>query len=192
MRLIPALLVLLLGVLSLSSCDAPGATSQAVEPPPSKLQYKIGETATVEDNHLKLEFTVNGVREHGGIEFLQPQEGHRWLLVSATIINHGEKAEAISLAEFQLADAEGEIYEADIFDGALGDVTSILGQIDPGIERQGSISFEIPRNVEGLKLIFHPNQAACNAFSADSETTLVKKKLVEASFNCDPIAIALD
>jgi len=192
MKLIPALLVLVLSVLSLSSCNTPGATSQAVEPPPSKLQYKIGETAAIEDNHLKLAFTVNGVREHGGIEFLQPQEGHKWLLVNTTIINHGKKAEAISLAEFQLADGEGKIYEADIFDGALTDVTSILGQIEPGGERQGSISFEIPRNVQDLKLIFHPNRVACNAFSDDAETTLVKKKLVEASFNCTPIAIALD
>ncbi len=183
---------LLLGCFALSACNRTVRSSQATEPPPLKPHYVVGETASVEDSSLKLQFTVNGLREHGGIEFVKPQDGHQWILVDATIVNQGNKAESVSLADFQLIDSAEKAHETAIFDGALADVQSLLGKIGPGRERQGSVLFEIPRNVRSQTLIFQPNRVACEAFAAEANKTQVKKTLVETTFNCQPVAVKLD
>ena len=190
--LIPSLSLLVVGFFALSGCSRTVRSSQASEPPPLKAEYEVGETASIEDRSLNLQFTVNGLREHGGVEFVQPQEGHQWVLVDATIVNQGDKAKSISLADFQLIDSAEKTHETAIFDGALGDVQSLLGKIQPSDKRQGSVLFEIPRSVRGEKLVFQPNRVACEAFAEESNKTQAKKTLVETTFNCQPARFKLN
>ena len=189
---IPALGLLIVGGFALSGCSRPVRSSQASDLPTLKAEYAVGETASVEDRSLNLQFTVNGLREHGGVEFVQPQEGHQWVLVDATIFNQGDKAKSISLADFQLIDSAEKTHETAIFDGALGDVQSLLGKLQPGDKRQGTILFEIPGNVRGEKWVFQPNRVACEAFAEESDKNQVKKTLVKTTFNCQPATFKLN
>ena len=177
---------------ALTSCDRTSSSRSAVAHSSDQSLYKIGETGTIEGTDLNLQFTANKILKSSGEDFLQPQPGYRWLMVSATIANKGPKAERIVNSDILLVDEQGNQYEASIIGSALQDLNSLTGKIPPRKEHQGDVVFEVPQNVGDLTLIFQPNRAACEVFQTDQFQEGTKQEIVSQTFSCQPIMVALD
>ena len=54
--------------------------------------FEIGETVAMGD----LAFTLHGARWYDGSEFMQPDEGNRYLLIDATVENKSDEGKTIS------------------------------------------------------------------------------------------------
>ncbi len=146
-----------------------------------KTTHQMGKAVLVKDKNLNLQLTVNGVREHQGKGVIKPNQGNKWVVVSTTIANKGNKSQTISVVSFEVLDNKNKPYEVALLASALEDVKSPSGEIKPGDEKQGEVAFEVPKAVEDLKLLFFPNRSACEAPTAKSE----------ASGNCERVAVQL-
>ena len=147
--------------LVLTACCGKTATPQKVgesgsAPPPQQQpqppqKFKVGDVIEIG----KLRFTVNGVREDEGSEFLRPPQGKRWLVVDATIENLSDQPATISsLLMFKLSDADGYRYTVTIGPDLKGHPG---GELAPGSWMRGEVAFEVPKDAGGLELIFEPN-----------------------------------
>lgn len=171
------------------TAQSTGASSQGTALQPSaqslsKSTHTIGEIVSIQDKRHNLEFTVNGIREHKGKGVLKPNQGNKWILVKTTTINKGQEPKTLSLASFGLIDNKNTPYQVALLAGALEDVESPTGQLNPGDSRQGEVAFEVPQSAKGFKLIFQPNSGDCQA--------LASKPKASETLNCEPIAVKLD
>jgi len=125
------------------------ATQEAQEKEPQ--YFKIGERVKMGE----LAITVNGVRESQGTEFETPKEGHKFVIVDATIENLSEESVGISsLLMFKMADADGYNYGPALFTEVRGQLD---GELGPGRKMRGEVAFEVPKDAKGLEFIFEPN-----------------------------------
>jgi Domain of unknown function (DUF4352) len=150
-----------------------------------KTTYRLGETVPIREKNLDLTFTVNGTREHTGKRVLKPNKGDKWILVDTTIVNQGQKPKLLPVVAFQLVDSTNKVYEVALLAGALEDVKSPTGNINPGAIQRGEVAFEVPEKVKGLKLVFNPNSNECNAASAS-------KSKSSSTLKCEPVVVKLD
>lgn len=148
-----------------------------------KTTHKIGEVISINDKNPSLELTVNGIREHQGQGVIQPNRGNKWIVVSTTIANKGAEPTTLSIVSFEVVDNKNKPYEVALLASALEDVKSPSGEIKPGEERRGEVTFEVPEGAKGLKLLFKPNISECEA--------TVAKKASEKP-NCEPIVVNLE
>lgn len=173
------------------SKDLASPASNTVKQTESKLQslpkttYGLGETIPIRDNNLDLSFTVNGTREHSGKRVLKPNKGNKWILVDTTIVNQSQKPKLLPVVAFQVVDSTNEKYEVALLAGALEDVKSPTGTINPGGKHRGEVAFEIPEKAKGLKLVFNPNSEQCNA-------TSVTKSKSSSNIKCEPVVVKLE
>lgn len=149
-----------------------------------KTTYGIGKPISVKDKNLNLEFTVNSIREHQGKGVIKPNQGQKWILVNTKILNKGQKPQIISVVSFGLIDGKNHQYEVALLAGALDDVESATGQINPGKEIQGEVAFEVPKKAKKLKLIFKPNSINCEVPAS--------KENISKDLNCKPIVVKVD
>lgn len=177
---------------ALTSCDSSSSDRSAVAHSPEQSIYQLGETGKIEGTDLNLQFTAKKILKSSGEDFLQPQPGYRWLVVSATVVNKGRKTERIVNSDILLVDGQGNQYEASIVGSALQDLNSLTGKIQPQKKQQGDVVFEIPQNASELTLIFQPNRVACEIFQTDQFQEETKQEVVSQKFNCQPIMVALD
>ncbi|MCG0278537.1 MAG: DUF4352 domain-containing protein [Thermanaeromonas sp.] len=127
------------------------ADTAAPKPQPPPKTFSIGEPIKMGG----LVFTVNGVRESKGDQFIRPKEGYIYKIVDVTLENIGEKPAAISsLMMFSLADSEGYRYKVTIGPETRG---SLDGELQPGQKMRGELAFEVPTKATGLQLLFEPN-----------------------------------
>jgi len=169
-----------------SSSRNPSAQESSVQPstaPLPKTTHNMGEVVSVKDKNLSLQFQVNGIREHPGKGVIQPNSGHKWIVVSTTIANKGQEAKTFSVVSFELMDSQNNPYEVALLAGALEDVKSPTGSIKPGDQRRGEVAFEVPENAQGLQLLFQPNRDVCEAVARQPKTS--------ETVNCEPVAIKL-
>ncbi|HBL57442.1 MAG TPA: DUF4352 domain-containing protein [Cyanobacteria bacterium UBA8803] len=153
-------------------------------PPSPKSTHSIGEAVAIKEQNLDLQFTVNGTREHPGKGVIKPNRGHKWVLVDMTIANKGKEPKTLSVVSFQMIDSNNNPYEVALLAGALEEVESPTGEISPGEQRRGEVTFEVPENTENLTLLFKPNSSQCEASTTAPQPS--------ESLNCQPIAIKLN
>jgi len=128
-------------------------TSQEAEAqkPKAPETFSVGEQIKMGD----LIFTVNSVRDSKGDDFFKPEEGHIYKIVDVTLENIGEKSASISsMLMFSMSDADGYKYNITIAPGTKG---SVDGELQPGRKLRGEVAFEVPKDAEGLELLFEPN-----------------------------------
>lgn len=153
-----------------------------VQPLPKSV-HKVGEAVSIKDENLNVQLTVKGIREHQGKRVLKPNEGNKWVLVDTKIVNKGTKPKTISVMSFQVFDSENKPHDVALLAGALEDVKSPTGELNPGEEQRGEVPFEVPQKAKGLKLVFSPNMNECKAPDT--------KKKSSATLNCEPIVVKL-
>lgn len=113
--------------------------------------FAIGDSIKMGD----LVLTVNSARQSSGGEFDQPQSGHVYEIINATLENTGQESEVISsLSMFSLKDSEGYKYNSTFVSNAKGQLD---GELTPGDKMRGELAFEIPKTAKGLQLLFEPN-----------------------------------
>ncbi len=168
------------------SANSPSSQKAALKPSGvsrAKTTHEIGEVIPVNEKNSSLELTVNGIREHQGQGVIQPNRGNKWIVVSTTITNKGTEPKTLSIVSFEVVDNKNKPYEVALLASALEDVKSPSGEIQPGEERRGEVTFEVPEGAKGLKLLFQPNINECD--------TTVAKKASEKP-NCEPILVNLE
>ncbi|MBE3556580.1 MAG: DUF4352 domain-containing protein [Firmicutes bacterium] len=137
------------GVSSSTQQEKPASSPTVQQQTPK--HFAIGDHVKMGD----LVLTVNSARQSSGSEFDQPQSGHVYEIVNATLENTGQKSEAISsLAMFSLKDSEGYKYSITFVSDAKGQLD---GELAPGDKMRGELAFEIPKTAKGLQLLFEPN-----------------------------------
>jgi hypothetical protein len=105
-------------------------------------------------------------------------------VVDTTIANKGQEAKTFSIVSFELIDRQNHPYEVALLAGALDDIKSPTGEIDPGDQRRGEVAFEVPESVKELKLLFKPNSGDCEAPAS--------KPKASGTLNCEPIVVKLE
>ena len=170
---------------SSSASKAPTTNSKHSTLSLPKTTRKVGEIVPIKDKNLNMTLIVNGTREHPGKRVLKPNKGNKWFLVNTTIVNQGQKPSILPVVAFQLVDNANNEYEVSLLAGALEDVKTPTGQINPGAEQRGEVAFEVPEKAKGLKLVFNPNSSECKA--SDSS-----KSKVPSTLNCEPVVVNLE
>ncbi|NLI58737.1 MAG: DUF4352 domain-containing protein [Clostridium sp.] len=132
--------------------EIPNAGQESTETTPEHQTkvFDIGETIKSNDIY----FTVNGVREVPGGQFMSPDDGNIWYAVDVTIENKGKESfNSSSLLMFSLIDSEAYSYNVTFGPDLNG---SVDGEIAPGRKLRGEVAFEIPKGSTGLELEIKP------------------------------------
>ena len=168
---------------SLGKNSSPKTGAKSSVPPLPKSIYDMGQVVSIQDKDLNLAFTVKGIREHPGKRVLEPNPGNKWVLVNTAIVNKGQKPTTVSVVSFEARDSKNNQYDVALLAGALEDVKTPTGSINPGAELQGEVGFEVPKTATGLKVLFKPNYTACQALGS--------KPKQSAKINCEPVVVKL-
>jgi hypothetical protein len=151
----------LAGVLGAASPDkgktgeSKGVTTKATETatPTPKAVYAVNEPATIGDQTL----IVTGVQRNfsSGNQYVKPDAGKEYVVVSVTIQNNGSDQVSYNTYDFQVQDSNG-VQKTEAF------VTSVENQLQsgnlaPGGKVTGNLAYEVPKGDTGLKLIFKPS-----------------------------------
>ncbi len=116
----------------------------------SQATFGVNETATYDDKAV----TVTGVQRNysTGNEYIQPETGKEFVVVTVSIANNSSTPMSYSSYEFKIQDSNGvqqsESY-ASISEGLLNS-----GSLAPGGKVTGKIAFEVPAGDTSLKLIY--------------------------------------
>lgn len=116
--------------------------------------YKINEPFIFED----LEITVlsyEEAKEYNGYE-----TDNKYIIATVSIANKGKQPVTIAGSNFILIDADDQVYDND----PVRDVSfqndnyfSITDKINPGLTKQGSVSFEVPESLNAFALGIRDN-----------------------------------
>lgn len=113
--------------------------------------FNMGDTVSMGN----LEVTLNSARWDSGNQFMQPDEGERWLVLDLTITNMADEAVAISsLLMFSLYDEDAYSCDMEIFADTKGNLD---GEVGAGRKMRGEIAFSVDENQNQWELIFEPN-----------------------------------
>lgn len=164
--------------------SSPKTTAKPSEPKLPKTTYDLGQLVSIADDNISMQLTVHGTRDHKGERAIIPNQGNKWILVDTTIANKGEKPINLTVVSFGLIDSEKKQYDVALLAGALEDVKIPTGKLEPGAQRRGEVTFEVPKKAKGLKLLFKPNSSDCQASASKPKTS--------KTFNCEPILVNLD
>lgn len=132
--------------------DAKDTTKTKTKPAVKKVVPKIGDQVKVG----KLTYTVNDVKQVATLSNVlgEKKTSGQFLVVDVTILNRDKEERFVDSEMFKVkvgdteysADAELDSYAND---GGLG---FFLETINPNIEKQGKIVFELPKNAKGYVL----------------------------------------
>lgn len=122
--------------------------SSSENKPDTKI-YKVGEEAKIG----KASITVTKVEKSQGKDYDKPSEGNEFIIVTLKEKNIGNENISYNEFYFKLKNSKGQIKESSI--------TSIgkrfdSGELAPGGEIEGTITFEAPKNDSNLIFMFSP------------------------------------
>ncbi|CAM3585980.1 DUF4352 domain-containing protein [Erysipelothrix urinaevulpis] len=141
-RILLALLVLIL----MSAC-----ASEEREKEPVKTEFKVGETAVIDD----IKITLNSMRTVKGDEFLKPEEGTEWLALDFTFENTSDESVYIAgIMDITLKDDEGREKEVNIWGDNDGNLD---GDILPGEKMRGEKGFVVTGDEKALNAYYKPS-----------------------------------
>ncbi len=107
---------------------------------PQRQAFDVGDTVRLGSLHI----TVNGVRASLGDNFWAPEEGNYFIYVDVTFRNEGNQPEVVStLIQMEMRDAEGRLYNTDLF-ATASNSSSLDGEIAPGGNLRGEVGYQLP------------------------------------------------
>ncbi len=118
----------------------------------SKDIFSIGEAVEMDGQIVK----VVGVEKSSGSDFDKPSKGKEYVIVEVYIENNGEEEISYNPFNFKMKNSNGQI-ESQRFTIIDSDTALSSGDLAPGGNVSGTISFEQPIDDDGLELIFEPN-----------------------------------
>lgn len=115
-----------------------------------KTEFVVGETIDIDSRKL----TVNSVERNyqTGNQFSQPESGNEFALVNVTIENGSKSDLTYSTFNFQLQDTNGVKHNENIM--ALSEGRLNTGTLAAGGKVTGNLVYEVPKDDNGLKLVF--------------------------------------
>lgn len=119
-----------------------------------KTDFKIAETANIDDRKL----TVNSIERNysTGNEYLKPEAGKEFVVVTITIENNGKDSINFNTFDFKMQDSNGVQLTEDF--SAVSDGKLNSGSLAAGGKVTGKIAYQVPQDDKGLKLLFtNPN-----------------------------------
>lgn len=162
-------LLLLISIFAVGCGEATSENSDpSTEAEDSNVDYQEGENeedddTTTEESGLSLgetvemgnlSFTARSARWDNGSEFLEPDEGTKWLVIDAEITNNSDESTTISsILMFSLYDDENYAAEHAIFAETRG---SLDGELGAGRSMAGEIAFEVSDTSHSFEFIFEP------------------------------------
>src|SRR5699024_8556670 len=85
-----------------------------------------------------------------------PSEGNEYVIVHVTIENNGEDKISYNPFNFKMMNSNGQIEDQGLI-MVDSDTSLSSGELAPGGNVSGTLSFEQPIDDDGLKLIFEPS-----------------------------------
>ncbi len=115
-----------------------------------KTEFKVGETASFDDRSI----TVTNVQRNydTGNQFAQPESGKEFVLVTVEITNNSKSSMDYNTYEFKLQDSNGVQHDESLTALAEGKLNS--GSLAAGGKVTGKMAYEVPKDDEGLKLLY--------------------------------------
>lgn len=157
-KLLGITLVIVLSMSILGACggEEEGPTS---EPAKDEQQEEKEEPKTEfsQDEVVKyngVEFTVTEVKKHMGDEFDTPKDGCEYVTVGIKIVNNSEEKISYNPYDWKMENSNGQETDTSI---VLTDTELSSGDLNPGGNVEGTLTFEEPQGDEGLKLNYYDN-----------------------------------
>lgn len=146
-----SLIFCLIFVFGCSSNTKPEPANNQTPPPQQTQTFKVGDKIKLGDYYL----TVNGFEDYVDENpFIQPEEGNKFFIVDVTIENNGAEPKSYNELDFEIQDSVSYIYDSYL---SLKEPSLQSGDLQPGRNVRGWITFEIPKNAQGLELIYQPD-----------------------------------
>lgn len=114
-------------------------------------EFGIGEKVELDGQVVE----VTEVEKSDGNEFDKPSEGNEYVIVHVLIENHGDKEISYNPFNFKMKNSNGQIEDQGLIT-VDNDTSLSSGDLAPGGEVSGTLSFEQPKDDGGLQLIFEP------------------------------------
>ena len=104
--------------------------------------------------HSGTQITVKSVSKSPGNDWNKPQEGNEFIIVELEIVNVGDKNITYNPFDYSIRDSKGKITKSVL---TLGDNDLNSGELAPGGNVTGNITFEVLVDDSALALIYEPN-----------------------------------
>ena len=133
-----------------TAANTNGNSSQSESKPDEKTEFKIGEAATFDDKSI----TVTDIERNydTGNQFLKPESGKEFVIVTVNIVNNGDSTLDYNTYEFKMQDSNG-VQQSEAF-SALTEGKLNSGSLAKGGKITGKLAYEVPKGDAGLKLLY--------------------------------------
>jgi len=144
-------LILFASVVGCASNTKPETANNQSQTSQQTQTFKVGERVKLGNYYL----TVNGFEDYvEENEYMQPDEGNKFLAVDVTIENGGTESASYNALDFEIQDSESYTYDTSMATKAP-DLGS--GDLQEGRKIRGWVTFEVPTTATGLELIYQPS-----------------------------------
>lgn len=157
-------IILAIGIFGSSGDDEAADGPEKVESEDNEAQTEEEKEEEIEDaefgigDKVKLDgqvVEVTEVEKSQGDDFEKPSEGKEFVIVHVSIENNGEEEISYNPFNFKMKNSDGQI-EDEGFIMVDSDTSLSSGDLAPGGNVSGTLSFEQPKDDDGLELIFEP------------------------------------
>ncbi len=131
--------------------ETEGETEEEKEEDIENTEFGVGEKVKLDGQVVE----VTEVEKSQGDDFESPSEGNEFVIVHVAIENNGEDEISYNPFNFKMKNSDGQIED----EGMLivdSDTSLSSGDLAPGGNVSGTLSFEQPKDDDGLELIFEP------------------------------------
>ena len=119
---------------------------------------KIGDVVTLDDLQLTVIAFENNVISTN--QFMQPQDGNKFIAVEVKITNLGTKIENANPFDFQLKDSDDYSYDYSFWNVKKPEFKMTDLKLNDSV--RGWLTFEVPTTSNNFKLIYEPSWFATN------------------------------
>jgi len=114
-------------------------------------EFGVGEKVKLDGQVVE----VTEVEKSQGSDFDTPSDGNEYVIVHVSIENNGEDDISYNPFNFKMKNSNGQIEDQGLIT-VDSDTSLSSGDLAPGGNVSGTLSFEQPKDDEGLQLIFEP------------------------------------
>ena len=131
----------------------PGIIVYAVEVTKEEdpIVYQMGEAIDMEDRILTVHQVLDDYDFTSQNQFIVPKEGNKYFLIEVSITNNGSKSLSCWHGQFKLKDKNNYEYKNDV---TFKEPSFGIGDLLPTRTKRGFITYEIPRNISDLELVY--------------------------------------
>lgn len=118
--------------------------------PELKASYKVGDIVSVGDYLVTVNSFKNNIATDN--QFIVPKDGNQFVQVDITIENKGkDKTNISTLLQMYVKDSEGSKFNQTF----IPDQKSLDGELLSGDKVKGQLTYEVPKNVSGMKYYYN-------------------------------------